>query len=115
MTPSLIGLVGSQTTAVVIVSTALALNVNRSARMIKHVDWRRVSDPQGLVHYTRLIMLTVGALISINGIVRYALPVGNAIEALSGFIMIALLITLAIAMMILKRRFQDRPSRDEQR
>jgi Ca2+/Na+ antiporter len=115
MTPSLIGLVGSQITAIAIVSTALALNVNRSARMIKHVDWRRVSDPQGLVHYTRLIMLTVGALISINGIVRCALPVDHEIERLSGIIMIVLLITLALALMILKWRFQDRPSRDGDR
>jgi hypothetical protein len=115
MSPNLIGLVGSQITAAVVVSVALALNVRRSARLIRHVDWRRVSDPHGLVHYTRLIMLTMGPLISINGIVRYALPVGDALEKLSGFVLIALLIALAVAMMVLKRRFQDRPSRDEQR
>jgi hypothetical protein len=115
MTPNLIGLVGSQITALVVVATALALNVNRSTRMIKHVDWRRVSDPQGLVHYTRLIMLTVGALISINGIVRCAMPVDHEIEKLCGFVMITLLITLAVAMMILKWRFQDRPGRDGER
>ena len=113
MSPVLIGLIGSQITALVIVLTALALNVNRAARLIKHVDWQRVSDPQGLVHYTRLIMLVAGALVSINGILRYFLPIGQA--RFSGFVLITLLIAMAVAMTILKARFQDRPRRDGKR
>ena len=115
ISPSMAGMVGSQITALVIVSTALALNIKRAARLIRHVDWQRVCDPQGLVHYTRLVMLITGALVSINGILRYTLPIGQAMERVGGFVLITLLIALAVAMMILKSRFQDRPSRDGKR
>jgi len=105
----LLGLAISMIVASLALTAALALRWRGTRRLIRGVDWRRVSDPAGLVHYTSLIMLAVAGLIAVGGALRFALGADPALQHAVNSSLSAIFVVLMLALLFVKSRFQDLP------
>jgi len=105
----LLGLAISMIIAVLALTAALALRLRGTRRLIRGVDWRRVSDPAGLVHYTSLIMLAVAGLIAVGGALRFSLRTEPTLQHAANSTLSVVLVVLMLALLLIKSRFQDLP------
>lgn len=105
----LLGLAISMIIAVLALTAALALRFRGTRRLLRGVDWRRVSDPVGLVHYSSLIMLAVAGLIASGGALRFALRADPALQHAVNSSLSAIFVALMLALLFVKSRFQDLP------
>jgi hypothetical protein len=108
----LLGLAISMIVASLALTAALALRLRGTRRLIRGVDWRRVSDSAGLVHYTSLVMLAVAGLIAAGGALRFALRADPALQHAVNSTLSVVFVVLMLALLLIKARFQDLPKSD---
>jgi len=109
MTPATIGLIGGLWVGAAVLALGLAVRWPRGRRLIRGVDWTRVSDPEGLAQWFSLLMLTLGALILVNTGLRYAWRDEPAWPIVGHDVLAPAMALVLLATFLIKRRFQDRP------
>ena len=115
MTPATIGLIGGSAVGSAVLALGFVVRSPRGRRLIRGVDWTRVSDPDGLAQWISLLMLALAALILINTGLRYAWRDEPGWPVVGHDLLAPAMGVVLLAMFLIKRRYQDRPARDGRR
>jgi len=115
MTQPLIGLIGGIWVGAAVLALGLVLRLPVGRRLIVGVDWTRVSDPNGLAHCLSLLTTTLAALILLSTLLLYAWHDAQWLRNGGHEVLSVVMGANVIAMFFVKRRFQDRPTRDGER
>ena len=94
--------------ATLLFAVAVAIRVRGPIGLVKDVDWRRVSDPQGLGQFTSLTLTLMSALIAAHGVTLYVFQADPASRTVATVTFSALIGLLALALLLGRRRYQDK-------
>jgi hypothetical protein len=115
MTSATIGLIGGIGVGLAILAVGLGVRSANGRRLIRGVDWTRVSDPDGLAQWISLLMLALAALIVGNTALHYVWRDEPGWPIVGHDPLAPPMLLVLFAMFLIKRRFQDRPARDGRR
>ena len=109
MTPAMIGLIGGGAVGAAVLAFGLIVRWPQGRRLIRGVDWTRVSDPDGLAQWISLLTIALAALILLNTGLRYAWRDEPAWPIVGRDLLAPAMAVVLLAMFLIKHRYQDRP------
>ncbi|MEP6939703.1 MAG: hypothetical protein ABI846_08060 [Rudaea sp.] len=110
-----IALVASLVVATLLFAIAIAIPVRGPAGLVKNVDWRRVSDPQGLGEFASLVMTLMSAMIAAHGVALYAFAADRAARNVAVVAFVVLIAILTLALALGQQRYPDQSPHDGRR